>query len=163
MEAIVESIDPTRDLLLFPDKSSVPIALALRGGGDGDGNKGEEEGGVRYRLILLEGNWTYATKMASYLKGRVRGLRSVCLGEEVVGTYWRFQSVGVSALSTIEALYHACKQARPLQRDEEEQACLDHLLVLFEYQRKRVIDGDRQNLRGIKPTGENSSDWGPYM
>ena len=92
----------------------------------------EEEGGVRYRLILLEGNWTYATKMASYLKGRVTGLRSVCLGEEVVGTYWRFQSVGVSALSTIEALYHACKQARPQLRDEEEQGRLDHLLVLFE-------------------------------
>ena len=99
MEAIVESIDPARDLLLFPDHSSVPIALALRG--DGDGNKGEEEGGVRYRLILLEGNWTYATKMASYLKGRVTGLRSVCLGEEGGG-----HVLALPVRGRVRPLYH---------------------------------------------------------
>jgi DTW domain-containing protein YfiP len=161
MEAIIEAIDPTRDLLLFPDDSAVPIAQACsRSPG------GEEEGG-RPRLILLEGNWTYAAKMASYIKKRVSGLRSVCLEEGVVGTYWRFQSVGVSALSTIEALYHACEQARSQQdkgeQEEAEEGRLDRLLILFEYQRRKVIDGDRKNLRGIKPTGEGPSDWGPYI
>ena len=161
MEAIIEAIDPTRDLLLFPDDSAVPIAQACS-----RSQGGEEEGG-RPRLILLEGNWTYAAKMASYIKKRVSGLRSVCLEEGVVGTYWRFQSVGVSALSTIEALYHACEQARSQQgkgkQEEEGEGRLDRLLILFEYQRRKVIDGDRKNLRGIKPTGEGPSDWGPYI
>ena len=174
MQAIIDSLDPARDLLLFPDDSAVCIS---------DHEQRRQEQGdpltppTRARLVALEGSWTYAKKMAAYLKRRVRGLRSVCLDDNVVGTYWRFQTVGVSALSTIEALYYAFSQAQAHARVQEsrehgegegegegEGDALWRLLLLFEYQRRKMVANGTRTARGLNPTGDGPLfDWEPYL
>jgi DTW domain-containing protein YfiP len=166
MSALVASIDPSRDVLLFPDAEAHSVGSLLcspPGGGD-DGSK------QKRRLIMIEANWTFAKAMAGYLKGRVPGLRSVGLHKDVVGTYWRFQAVSASAVSTIEALYHAANEvveARNNDDNGDNGGELRNILVLFEYQRRKMLANastkQGAKCRGLRVTGNGIHDWAPIL
>ena len=187
MKNILDSLNPSRDVLLFPDDSAVCIAnydfacnqVQMHSQKENpllDKSQALESGSPqqRKRLVIIEANWTYAKKMVAFLKQQVTGLQSVCLSNSVVGTYWRFQTVGVSALSTIEAIYHACKQAvvpNEVHRSTCDESDRDStrdpfspMLVLFEYQRRKLLaHGGSGSMRGCNQLETAICTNGPLM
>ena len=104
---------------------------------------------TRWRLVVLEASWTYGKGMARQIvQHRARcglpPIRLVALSG-IVGQYWKFQEVGQSALSTIEAIA-AAAGAAGLGADE-----IQALLVLFRLQKFRVLQ--RVNDSGKVPKG----------
>lgn len=94
---LVRSLDATRDVILFPYEDST-VADEFDWQRDGE----------RPRLVVLEASWAYGKTMAHQIvscrkEAGLPPLRSVIL-KNVVGQYWRFQSEGQSAVSTIEVL-----------------------------------------------------------
>ena len=152
--SLVASLDPGRDVLLFPSSDAVlaqemdwAVDSALRGIGNG---VAAERG--RKRLIVLEASWSHAKTMYTFI-ARYRSmnglppLRCVAL-TDIVGKYWRFHEEGNSAVSTIEAIAHTAEAAGATEET------LHSLTVLFRLQRHRVLisiavaDGERPASRG---------------
>jgi DTW domain-containing protein YfiP len=136
---MVESLDATRDVLLFPspdatyaeefDWASAPTS--------NDRARGESSSRARYRLVVLEATWNHAKwiskQIAVYRQARgLAPLRCVAL-KDVVGQYWRFHEEGHSALSTIEAIAYTASAAGMPDSD------MDSLLTLFRVQKGRVL------------------------
>jgi len=79
------------------------------------------------RLIVIESNWQSGKTVYN---GLIAGLQAVhgvekaaklrCLSlSNVVGKFWKFQAVGHSAVSTIEAIHHAAIIARKLMQQPD--------------------------------------------
>ncbi len=195
VDVVLDEINCESDYLLFPgvgsvdaasvDWSTVPLDMAV---------KSSDEASLqapsmprKRRLIVIESSWAtgktvyndlllglnakYGPEMASKLK---------CISlSNIVGQYWRFQAVGHSAVSTIEAIYHAAMVAKNCSREmTAEQASVpsksvqcsdannvseaktsestvscdepyDALLILFRLQRNRILTDLRSKDRGL--------------
>ena len=168
---IVDQIDPQRDVLLFP--SSQAVTIGDSGLWSPSSATSAPSARPKPRLVVLEANWSYAKSMAGWLTAQMPTLKHVCLAD-VTGTYWRFQDEGASALSTIEALYHsACQATQAMTAPagaemREREAPFHNLLLLFEYQRKRMLAAKEKEGKGgvplgLVPTGYGLHAWGPYL
>eukprot|EP01039_Chlorochromonas_danica_P008247 gene8247-9095_t len=148
---LVRSLDATRDVILFPyEDSTVADEFDWE----------QRDDGERPRLVVLEASWAYGKTMAHQIvscrkEAGLPSLRSVIL-KNVVGQYWRFQSEGQSAVSTIEAIAHTAKAA-----GMSEEHCED-LLTLFRVQKYRVLRNteERGKLpRAMDTTGAGLGSW----
>jgi hypothetical protein len=162
---IVESLDPERDVLLFPYPDSIIAEdfpwTGVLSGTVADKTPTESTGTKRWRLVVLEASWAYAKTMSqqiiNYRKEKgLPPLPSVGL-REVVGKYWRFHSEGHSAVSTIEAIAHTARAAGCSEEANEA------LLLLFRVQRHRVmrhtyIEGAK-TPRAVDASGSGVGSW----
>ncbi len=178
-QEIIESLDPERDVILFPYPHSTLaqdfpwrhcsyVAPDIRCKHETSPacvevcnssipyNKSH-----RWRLVVLEASWSYAKTMAQQIvEHRVAKnlppIPSVIL-TNVTGQYWRFQSEGHAAVSTIEAIAHAAAAAGL------EDTYIQDLLVLFKLQKYRVLNnGGKRGTkapRAVKVEGVGIGDW----
>lgn len=157
-KSAVESLDHTRDVLLFPcegaelaehfpwrsaacatksDGMGAESAPELPAEGGSDDNSNATSAVVasqdnfdalsttrngsmnsqqhRWRLVVLEANWSYGKTMAMQIRTHRESvglppLRCVQL-TDITGQYWKFQTEGRAAVSTIEAIAHTAKAA----------------------------------------------------
>jgi DTW domain-containing protein YfiP len=137
--SIVESLDATRDVLLFPSPDATFAEEFDWGSAPTSGDPDQRlSGGVgRYRLVVLEATWNHAKWISKQITAhrKAKGLaplRCVAL-KGVVGQYWRFHEEGHSALSTIEAIAYTASAAGMSDGD------VDSLLTLFRVQKGRVL------------------------
>lgn len=81
------------------------------------------------KLIVIDGTWNQAFSIyKSFFKNRYPSIR-VTLGHGNMGTlFWRYQSLGTHALSTIEAIYWFFRSF-----DKEQNINYDNLLWFFSY------------------------------
>jgi DTW domain-containing protein YfiP len=183
VERIIASLDPLRDVLLFPyphstnaevfpwkDCRYVPPSTA-----EGEGQRPVSNVDCaeicnsdipynkshRWRLVVLEASWNYAKSMSNqittYRKDHgLPPLPSVIL-TDVVGQYWRFQAEGHSAVSTIEAIAHTA-YAAGISDDKRKD-----LLCLFELQKFRVLTNDQlygsKTPRAVEVEGAGLGSW----
>jgi hypothetical protein len=114
------------------------------------------------RLVVLEATWSGGKTMARQIvQIRQRlGLPPLqyvtlnCTG--VTARYWRFQTVGNSAVSTIEAISHAAAAAGATNRDVET------LLTLFNVQKYRVVNAIKSGgkvPRAMEVSGTGLGSW----
>eukprot|EP01031_Cornospumella_fuschlensis_P041575 gene41575-50736_t len=100
LEQLLCGLDPQRDVVLFPYPDAQDAQAFFQRPRTSPSRTpstttGEEEGlADRWRLVLLEGSWSYGRKMADKLR-RVRRARSLpdvpsVVLRGVVGEYWRF-------------------------------------------------------------------------
>lgn len=145
--SIVSSLDHEKDVLLFPYPDSTPA----------DVFPWHEQ---RWRLLVLEASWGYAKAMSQQIvnyrkQHNLPPLRSVSL-HNVVGQYWRFQSEGHSAVSTIEAIAHTARTAGSTEQDEND------LLTLFKVQKHRVLGNLKVGAkvpRAMEVSGAGTGSW----
>lgn len=153
-QRVVESLDASRDVLLFPYPDSTPAQHFPW--------QTDCEPEQKKRLVVLEASWTYGKTMAQQIVAHRRrkglpALPSVTL-TDVTGQYWRFQSEGQSAVSTIEAIAYAAQNAGL------ESSKVQDLLVLFGLQKYRVLKNlvvreDGRIPRAIEVSGNGMSSW----
>ena len=123
-----------------------------------DSTAGDVDG--RYRLVVLEANWTNGNTMYKQLKEHreAKGLAPIrCIKlQNVVGKYWRFHTMGNSAVSTIEAIAHTAMAAGATEQDA-------HILTtLFRTQRVRVFrnkSNQGKPPRAAAVCGSGLGDW----
>lgn len=141
------SLDPARDVLLFPFEDSTAAE-------DFPWTTG------RHRVVVLEASWAYGKSMAQHIvqyrrRAGLPALPSVSL-RNIVGQYWRFQSLGSSAVSTIEAIAYAAKAAGCTQKQ------FDDLLFLFMIQKLRVLRNTKDGTkvpRAVDVVGTGTGSW----
>jgi hypothetical protein len=120
------------------DASSAPFVCS----GTGDDREGESSSddasrSGRWRLVVLEASWNYGKGMAMQLRQHRESvglppLQCVQL-TDVTGQYWKFQTMGHAAVSTIEAIAYTARAAGVTDRD------VQNMLVLFQLQKYRVL------------------------
>jgi hypothetical protein len=91
----------------------------------------------RWRLVVLEASWNYGKGMAMQLRQHRESvglppLQCVQL-TDVTGQYWKFQTMGHAAVSTIEAIAYTARAAGIADKD------VQNMLVLFQLQKYRVL------------------------
>ena len=125
----LSAYDPATTLLLFPSAQSLPLshpAIVARLP-------------ALQRLVVVESTWQKAASVFSAVPHLgLHALQHVHLDTAYESTYWRYQELGRNALSTVEAMYYACKEVQlhshgllPAQR-------LDDLLYLYAHMHRRV-------------------------
>lgn len=116
----------------------------------------------KWRLVVLEGSWNYATTMANQIieyrsVNNLKPLPCVML-HGLTGEYWRFHHKGHSSVSTIEAIAHTA-HAAGLSHEKKE-----NLLTFFRVQKLRVLqkieDGGKVP-RAVEVTGTGLGSWKP--
>lgn len=173
-QAVVESWDPDVDVLLFPFADSTPAdefpwqssdttpyreppaehtdASLTAGTGISTTSK-------RRRLLVLEASWQHAKAMSQRIVDhrKARGLAPIpsVILKDVTGEYWRFQTVGQSAVSTIEAIAHTARAAGCSPETAE------HLLTLFKLQKYRVLKNTetKKTPRAVEVAGVGMGSW----
>jgi hypothetical protein len=188
---LVESLDHTRDVLLFPcdgaenaqdfpwvekveqkqgADGAVGVSSSASDVADGDGtgaivHSGREQTdrsnkSARWRLVVLEASWNYGKGMAQQVRTHrasvgLPPLRCVQL-TDITGQYWKFQTMGHSAVSTIEAIAHTAGAAGSTAETVET------LLLLFQLQKfrvlKRIEDGGKAP-RAVEVSGAGLGCW----
>lgn len=163
-EQVIESLDPQRDVILFPSKDAIsankfPWKQKLPHQFDNETDSNEtvstDPASIplhRWRLVVLEASWqngkTMARAIASFREEKnLPPLHYVVL-EDIVGSYWKFQSEGNAAVSTIEAIAHAASAAGLDAQG------VNNLLVLFRLQKYRVlkrVTEDKTPTRAMNP------------
>ena len=207
MEKVLREIDCETDFLLFPGPGSIdatqvdwnmnymttPVTKAENSEGAASSDLCAPHAQPRKRrLIVIESNWQSGKTVYNDLIAGLQGMYGVekaaklrCLSlSNVVGKYWKFQAVGHSAVSTIEAIHHAAIIAKKLmkqsnlafeepghagdeagvdERREQQGDEYDALLILFRLQRNRLLKemrrGDRGLPRAMRVTGSGVGDW----
>ena len=208
LDNVLNEIDCGEDALLFPEEGAVEVGLFPWGNNSNSNCNSineqdyEEEENVfksivtstsknsmkrKKRLIVIESNWPIGNTMVKTLRLALQSkrgqeeadkLRSVTLREGIIGQYWRFQSVGHGAVSTIEAIYHAALGAARGRQEMEgtsdtvdtqkeydaENGKYSELLVLFRLQRLKLFlncqEGQGKGLpRAMRVTGHGIGDW----
>lgn len=199
---LVETLDHTRDVLLFPCDDALkaeefpwhqpPVPSpqltlpgkvdTMQGVADSAAVLGEcsavvvgEEGsatgqvaagtqvtnpGHRWRLVVLEASWNYGKGMAQQLRQHRESvglppLRCVQL-TDVTGQYWKFQTMGHAAVSTIEAIAYTAQAAGVSEQD------VQTMLLLFQLQKYRVIqriEGGGKVPRAVQVSGAGLGSW----
>jgi hypothetical protein len=209
LDLILEEIDCKQDLILFPGADSVDATQVnwLTNGRQSGllqcagarANIGIDKCEIiprKKRLIVIESSWTNGKTVYNELKAGLNNkypleadqIRCISLSN-IVGQYWRFQAVGHSAVSTIEAIYHTAIIAKKLscteiEREEQEQEqnklCdrkihelekvvddYDVLLLFFRMQRSRVLtemkEVDGKLPRAMRVTGTGIGDWNAVL
>lgn len=163
---VVESLDPDRDVVLFPYESATPAKQFNwnKATPDSSGsfeNKIDETG--KWRLVVLEGAWNAGKTMAKQIvdhrnKVGLPPLHCVIL-TDVIGEYWRFQANGHSAVSTIEAIAHAAREAGLSPSEHKD------LLLLFRLQKYRVLTNVKVGAKipkAISVQGSGPGSWEEY-
>lgn len=165
-EEVVRSLDSERDVLLFPTDDSV-LANEYDWNFDYDVNKFALEGSTetsmsskRKRLVVIEASWNYAKTMANEIifYRKKLGLPPITMVKlsDIVGRYWRFQSEGNQAVSTIEAIYYT------LIASGLDKKLAKNLLLLFEIQKYNVLNNDKDKKktpRAVCVSGVGLGDW----
>jgi hypothetical protein len=156
---VAEALDAERDVLLFPFEDACPASLFQWNSfkpSSADQARGDDRS-EKFRLVVIEASWQHGQVVSRQIvearkKKDQPPIRSVKI-ENVVGQYWKFQEVGHSAISTVEAIAHCAMDAGAgnfTQRD------FDDLLLLFRLQQSRVYEacaqGDKKP-RAIQPEG----------
>lgn len=157
---IVESWDPEVDVLLFPYADSIP-ADEFPWEMDSVGASATREATPKRkrRLLVLEASWQHAKAMSQRIVDhrKAKGLPPIpsVILKDVTGEYWRFQTVGQSAVSTIEAIVHTARAAGASVEDTE------HLLTMFKVQKYRVLKSTetRKTPRAIEVAGVGTGSW----
>lgn len=186
----VESLDHTRDVLLFPcEDAELAGNFPWRSGDDTNGNTisnnkrstecasqpanstaidasygdtttATAQAPHRWRLVVLEANWSYGKTMAMQIRSHREAvglppLRCVQL-TDITGQYWKFQTEGHAAVSTIEAIAHTARAAGISQSE------LEGMLLLFQLQKyrmlKRIEDGGKVP-RAVEVSGAGLGSW----
>jgi len=166
----VESLDHTRDVVLFPCDAAQQAETFpwtdcphISQSSESTTEKNSSppfDKQQRWRLVVLEANWTYGKGMAQQLRQHraavgLPPLRFVQL-TDITGQYWKFQTVGHSAVSTIEAIAHTAGAAGV---GEE---VVGTLLTLFYLQKHRVlqrIELGGKAPRAIEVSGAGLGSW----
>lgn len=193
---LVETLDHTRDVLLFPCEDAVraeefpwhqlPVqpqrAVERRDTGNAAASREVSSApllraedvtitqetdktqttnpGTRWRLVVLEASWNYGKGMAQQLRQHRESvglppLRCVQL-TDVTGQYWKFQTMGHAAVSTIEAIAYTAQAAGMSQSD------VQTMLLLFKLQKYRVIqriEGGGKVPRAVQVSGAGLGSW----
>lgn len=114
-DASLLDISPDDTVVLFPDKDSKAVSeidlLATK------------------NVVLVDGTWSQAR---SIISGLPKGYQKVRLSSmPKSGTvFWRYQQLGSHALSSIEALFHLCKEWR---HSDEPVSDHDNLLWFYSF------------------------------
>jgi hypothetical protein len=178
---LVESLDHTRDVMLFPcddaeNAQDFPWEKMGQAGSPGTGcsagaadNHGAPDDGcaglsaersVLWRLVVLEASWNYGKGMAQQVRTHrasvgMPPLRCVQL-TDITGQYWKFQTMGHAAVSTIEAIAHTASAAGSSAET------VQTLLLLFQLQKfrvlKRIEDGGKAP-RAVEVSGAGLGCW----
>lgn len=164
-QEIVESWDADRDVLLFPYSDSVPAdefqwKAEVPPSSNTTSEVASDSAIVRKRrLLVLEASWQHAKAMSQRIVDhrKAKGLPPIpsVILKDITGEYWRFQTVGQSAVSTIEAIAHAaCAAGCPRET-------ADNLLALFKLQKYRVIKNTetKKTPRAMEVTGVGLGSW----
>jgi hypothetical protein len=168
-QAVVEALDADNDVILFPYPNSVPAtdfdwdrksSACEKLSSDATSEDTVFVPPKRWRLVVLEASWGYGKTMAQQVidHRKAKGLspiKSVIL-TNITGEYWKFQAEGQSAVSTIEAIAHAAKQAG-LSDDK-----VDNLLILFRLQKYRMLQHTivgGKIPRAVEVTGDRLGSW----
>jgi len=202
MDKVLQEIDCETDFLLFPGPGSVDATLidwnmqymTQPSTNSKNGDMAALNGANlayaqprKRRLIVVESNWSNGKTVYNDLiaglqsmHGMAKAAKLRCLSlSNVVGKFWKFQAVGHSAVSTIEAIHHAAIIAKKLMKppdatslgEESETAFsensnhdeYDALLVLFRLQRNRLLKemkrSDRGLPRAMRVSGCGVGDW----
>jgi hypothetical protein len=110
--------------------------------------------------VVLEASWNYGKGMAQQVRTHrasvgLPPLRCVQL-TDITGQYWKFQTMGHSAVSTIEAIAHTAGAAGSAAETVET------LLLLFQLQKfrvlKRIEDGGKAP-RAVEVSGAGLGCW----
>lgn len=156
-QEVVESWDPEVDVLLFPYPDSIP-ADEFPWNSDGSETASVVHSRKR-RLLVLEASWQHAKAMSQRIidhrkAKKLPPIPSVIL-KDVTGEYWRFQTVGQSAVSTIEAIAHTARAAGCPSN------ATDCLLTMFKVQKYRVLKSTetRKTPRAIEVAGVGAGSW----
>lgn len=159
---LVESLNAETDVLLFPYPDSTPADIFPWNTLSTSSSSTEAEGSLgpkRKRLLVLEASWQHAKTMAQRIVDhrKSKGLppiTSVIL-RNVTGEYWRFQTVGQTAVSTIEAIAHTARAAGSPVEDTEA------FLTLFRLQKYRVLKKSetRKTPRAVEVSGVGLGSW----
>jgi hypothetical protein len=104
---------------------------------NGEISSGEATRSGRWRLVVLEASWNYGKGMAMQLRQHRESvglppLQCVQL-TDVTGQYWKFQTMGHAAVSTIEAIAYTARAAGITDKD------VQNMLALFQLQKYRVL------------------------
>ncbi len=168
-QSVVESLDPERDIILFPYQNSIPAEsfpwtdppnYLQNLEGASENNNTTLPLTRKYRLVVLEASWGYGKTMAQQILDHRRAknlppIRSVIL-TNITGEYWRFQAEGHSAVSTIEAIAHTAKAAGVRNKTVED------LLTLFRLQKYRVLKNTTEGgkiPRAVEVAGVGLGSW----
>jgi hypothetical protein len=177
-QKVVEKLDAENDVLLFPFPTAIPAdqfdwqrigrtPLADEKKTTEEENfpkQGEEDHSTNtkpWRLVVLEASWGYGKTMAQQILDHRKAknlppMKSVIL-TNITGEYWRFQSEGHSAVSTIEAVAHTAKAAGMNEKD------FNDLLILFRLQKYRVIKHTFEEggkvPRAMEVAGDGTHSW----
>jgi hypothetical protein len=120
------------------DASSAPFVCSGTGDDrEGEGSSDDASRSGRWRLVVLEASWNYGKGMAMQLRQHRESvglppLQCVQL-TDVTGQYWKFQTMGHAAVSTIEAIAYTARAAGITDKD------VQNMLVLFQLQKYRVL------------------------
>lgn len=156
---IVESWDPEVDVLLFPYADSIPADQFPWEMGSTSAAADETVPKRKRRLLVLEASWQHAKAMSQRIVDhrKAKGLPPIpsVILTDVTGEYWRFQTVGQSAVSTVEAIVHTARAAGASVEDTE------HLLTMFKVQKYRVLKSTetRKTPRAIEVAGVGIGSW----
>ena len=143
----VEALDADRDVLLFPcedavlaedfDWSSCPYQPPSPVEGSSSSGASAGSSNRKWRLVVLEASWNYGKGMAAQIRTHRASVGLPLLHcvqlRDITGQYWKFQTEGHSAVSTIEAITHTAKAAGSSQET------VDTMLTLFQLQKLRVL------------------------
>jgi DTW domain-containing protein YfiP len=116
MKEFQKSIDPFSSVVLFPAPNSIPVEQV-------DWNSIK-------KVIVIDGTWSQASSLNKLLGIKV--LKRVRLSNNHRTLFWRYQNLGTSCLSTIEAIYHLYREIIDINNDLPVQN-LHNLLYLFKY------------------------------
>lgn len=165
-QGIVESWDPEVDVLLFPFPDSTPADEFDWSTGPVSGSSEAATSAVslsanrpKRRLMVLEASWQHAKAMSQRIidHRKAKGLPPIpsVILKNVTGEYWRFQTVGQSAVSTIEAIAHTARAAGCAPE------AADQLLTLFKLQKHRVLSNSKHAKmpRAIEVEGVALGSW----
>eukprot|EP00598_Pedospumella_elongata_P008545 CAMPEP_0184994894 /NCGR_PEP_ID=MMETSP1098-20130426/51083_1 /TAXON_ID=89044 /ORGANISM="Spumella elongata, Strain CCAP 955/1" /LENGTH=549 /DNA_ID=CAMNT_0027521055 /DNA_START=20 /DNA_END=1669 /DNA_ORIENTATION=+ len=182
-QQVVESLDHTRDVVLFPCDtaqqaeafpwSECPHIHHIDIAGETEGEeevvksqethpKDVEPARVspRWRLVVLEANWNYGKHMALQIRQHraLLGLPPLHFVQlsNITGQYWKFQTEGHAAVSTIEAIAHTAGAAG-CSSDT-----VDAMLTLFLLQKHRVlkrIEMGGKVPRAVEVSGAGLGSW----
>ena len=162
----MDALDPETDVLLFPDASALSVSDWVSSDAARIGQQ------RRARVVVIEASWNNSKAMYRQLQQGMQRrygqpMRTVAL-HGLVGTYWKFHYEGSSAVSTIEAIVHCCRESQAVRvggsvADRRE---FDSLLWMFEYDRLRLLQRVERGgkvPRAVEVKGTGKGSWAPYL
>jgi len=168
----LDALDPETDVLLFPDTSALSVSDWVSNSDSEKRDSSDGERQHRARVVVIEASWNNSKAMFRQLQQGMqrrygRPMRTVAL-HGLVGTYWKFHYEGSSAVSTIEAIVHCCRETQVVRTGGSVADCrdFDSLLWMFEYDRLRLLQRVEKGgkvPRAVEVKGTGKGSWAPYL